>query len=204
MEKTDFKKTLNHLYKPSAKQPSIVEAPKMNFLMADGQGDPNTTPAFHDAIKALYPLAYTLKFMCKNAEEPFDYVVPPMEALWWAEDMDDFTRQNKDAWRWTIMIMQPEPVTAAMVEEAKKQVAAKKNPPVLEKVRFETFEEGKAAQILHIGPFSEEGPTIEKLHAFIAEQGAELRGKHHEIYLSDLRRAAPENWKTVIRQPTTG
>lgn len=203
MEKTDFKKTLKHLYKPSAKRPAIVEAPKMNFLMVDGQGDPNTTPAFHAAFEALYPLAYTLKFMCKNAEEPFDYVVPPMEALWWAEDLEDFARQNKDKWRWQLMIMQPEPVSSAMFEKAKTEVAAKKNPAALEKLRFEAFAEGKAAQILHVGPFSEEGPTIGKLHAFIAEQGAELRGKHHEIYLSDMRRAAPEKWKTVIRQPMT-
>ncbi len=201
MQKIDYKKELKHLYKPSAKKVEIVDAPKMNFLMIDGQGDPNTSQAFQDAIETLYPLSYTLKFMIKKGDTEIDYGVLPLEGLWWADDMRSFTTGNKDEWKWTLMIMQPEFITQEMVQQAIEEVKKKKNPTSLSLVRFESFTEGKAAQTMHIGPFSEEGPTIERVHAFIKESGHELTGKHHEIYLSDIRRAAPEKWKTVIRQP---
>ena len=201
MEEIDFKKKLQHLYKPSAKKVEIVEVPPMNFLMVDGKGDPNTSQSFNDAIDTLFPLAYTLKFMVKKGAMAIDYGVLPLEALWWADDMSAFTAGNKDDWQWTLMIMQPEFITAEMVEEATKEVAKKKNPVALPLVRFESFAEGRAAQTMHIGPFSAEGPTIEKVHQFIAENGSQRIGKHHEIYLSDIRRAAPEKWKTIIRQP---
>ncbi len=173
----------------------------MNFLMVDGEGDPNTSKSFSDAIEALYPLSYTLKFMVKKGEMGVDYGVLPLEALWWANDMSAFSTGNKDAWKWTLMIMQPEFVTPQMVEEAMKEVERKKKPASLPLVRFESFKEGKAAQIMHIGPFSEEGPTIEKVHLFIEDNGSHRVGKHHEIYLSDMRRATPEKWKTIVRQP---
>jgi hypothetical protein len=201
MEKIDFKKQLKHLYSPSAKKVEIVEVPQMNFLMVDGDGDPNTSKSFSDAIEALYPISYTLKFMVKNGEIGIDYGVLPLEALWWADDMSAFTTGDKDAWKWTLMIMQPEFITSKMVEKAKEEVERKKKPVSLPLVRFEIFKEGKAAQILHIGPFSEEGPTIEKVHMFIEDNGSHRVANHHEIYLSDLRRAAPEKWKTIVRQP---
>ncbi|MBT0664658.1 GyrI-like domain-containing protein [Geobacter pelophilus] len=201
MEKIDYKKQLKHLYAPSAKKVEIVEVPPMNYLMVDGNGDPNTAKAFSDAIEALYPVAFTMKFMVKKGARGIDYGVMPLEALWWADDMSAFTTGNKDAWQWTVMIMQPEFVTAGMVEAAITEVARKKKPVSLPLVRFASFSEGKAAQILHIGPFSEEGPNIEKVHAFIEANGSIRAGKHHEIYLSDLRRTAPEKWKTIIRQP---
>ena len=201
MEKIDYKKQLKHLYKPSAKKVEIVEVPKMNFLMVDGGGDPNTSKSFSDAIEALYPLSYTLKFMVKNGEIGIDYGVLPLEALWWADDMSAFTTGDKDAWKWTLMILQPEFITSKMVEKGTEEVKRKKRPASLPLVRFEPFKEGKAAQILHIGPFSEEGPTIEKVHLFIKDNGSRRIGKHHEIYLSDIRRAAPEKWKTIVRQP---
>ncbi len=169
--------------------------------MVDGKGDPNTSKSFSDAIEALFPLAYNLKFMVKKGEINIDYGVLPLEALWWADDMSAFSEGNKDDWKWTVMIMQPEFITTEMVEKAMKEVGMKKKPVSLPLVRFESFKEGKAAQTLHIGPFSEEGPTIEKIHSFIKENGSHLVGKHHEIYLSDIRRAAPEKWKTIIRQP---
>jgi hypothetical protein len=125
----------------------------------------------------------------------------PLEALWWADDMSAFTTGNKDAWKWTLMIMQPEFITQKMVEEATEVAQRKKKPVSLPLVRFEAFKEGKAAQIMHIGPFSEEGPTIGKVHSFIENAGSLRMGKHHEIYLSDIRRAAPEKWKTIVRQP---
>jgi hypothetical protein len=201
MEKTDFKKQLKHLYSHSATKVELVDVPPMNFLMVDGAGDPNNAKEFGDAIEALYPVAYTLKFMVKKGETGTDYGVMPLEALWWADDMSVFATGNKDAWKWTLMIMQPEFITQAMVAEALKEVARKKKPVALPLVRFETFTEGKAAQVLHIGPFSGEGPTIEKVHSFIADKGCNRAGKHHEIYLSDLRKTAPEKWKTIVRQP---
>ena len=201
MEKIDYKKELKHLYKPSAKKVEIVDVPKMNFLMIDGEGDPNTSQAFADAISTLYPIAYTLKFMLKKGDIGIDYGVLPLEALWWADDMSSFADGKKDNWKWTVMIMQPDLIMPEMIQDAIEQVKQKKNPASLALVRFESFEEGKSAQIMHIGPFSKEGPNIEKVHSYINESGYKLSGKHHEIYLSDIRRAAPEKWKTVIRQP---
>lgn len=201
MEKIDYKKQLKHLYGPSAKKVESIDVPKMNFLMVDGEGDPNTAQSFADAIEALYSVSYTLKFMIKNGDLGIDYGVLPLEALWWSDDMSAFTTGNKDAWKWTLMIMQPEFITLKMIQAATKEVERKKSPVALPLVRFEAFREGKAAQILHIGPFSEEGPTIEKVHLFIQDNGGNLVGKHHEIYLSDIRRAAPEKWKIIVRQP---
>jgi hypothetical protein len=201
MEKIDYKKEFKHLYKPSAKKVDIVEVPKWNYLMVDGEGNPNTSQSFQDAIEVLYPLSYALKFIVKKGEIGIDYGVLPLEGLWWADDMTSFSVDDKDNWKWTLMIMQPDLVTKELVKEATEQIKTKKNPVSLPLVRFESFEEGKAAQIMHIGPFSEEGPTIEKVHSFIEENGSQRKGKHHEIYLSDIRRAAPEKWKTIIRQP---
>jgi hypothetical protein len=201
MEKIDYLKQLKHLYAPSAKKVEIVDVQQMNFLMIDGEGDPNTSQAFRDAVEALFSISYTLKFMVKKGESGVDYGVLPLQALWWSDDPSAFISGNKDAWKWTVMIMQPELITAEMVEKAKNEVQRKKKLASLSLVRFVPFQEGKAAQILHIGPFSEEGPTIEKVHSFIENNGSQRRGKHHEIYLSDIRRAAPEKWKTIIRQP---
>jgi hypothetical protein len=201
MAKVDFKKQLKHLYQPSAKAFAVVDVPPMQFLMIDGHGDPNTAQEYQDALEALYAVAYTLKFASKKALG-MDYVVPPLEGLWWAEDMDVFTASSdKSTWDWTMMIMQPEWVTQEMFEEAVAQVEKKKNPPALPRLRLETYDEGSAVQIMHIGPYAAEGPTIARMHAFIAENGYEPAGKHHEIYLSDPRRTAPEKMKTVLRQP---
>ncbi len=201
MAKIDYLKQLKHLYGPSAKKVEIIEVPQMNFLMIDGKGDPNTSLAFKDAVELLFSLSYILKFMIKKSEMELDYGVLPLQALWWSDDISAFCTGNKDAWKWTVMIMQPEFITPAMVEEAKIEVQRKKKLASLSPLRFETFNEGKAAQTLHIGPFSEEGPTIKKVHSFIENSSSQRIGKHHEIYLSDIRRAAPEKWKTIVRQP---
>ena len=201
MSKIDYKKELKHLYRPSAKKVEAVDVPRMNFLMIDGKGDPNTSQEFKDAIGVLYPLSYTLKFMIKKGGIGVDYGVLPLEGLWWADDMSSFVDDRREHWQWTLMIMQPELVTEEMVQEANEQVLKKKNPVSLPLVRFESFEEGKVAQIIHIGPFSEERPTVEKVHTFIEERGSQRRGKHHEIYLSDIRRTAADNLRTIIRQP---
>jgi hypothetical protein len=203
MEKIDFKKELKHLYKPSAKKVEIIDVPKMNFLMVDGQGDPNTSKEYSDAIEALYPVAYNLKFKFKKEKE-IDYGVMPLEGLWWTDDMTQFTTENKDIWKWTMLIMQPEFITEELVEQAISEVEKKKSPAAISKLRFENFNEGVSAQILHVGPFAEEGPNIEKIHDHIREHGGSFDGlvqKHHEIYLSDIRRVAPEKMKIVLRQP---
>lgn len=201
MEKIDYKKELKDLYKSSAKKVDILSVPEMNFIMIDGAGDPNTSQKFQEAVEALFSISYTLKFMVKKGDLGIDYSVLPLEGLWWTDDMSQFNIENKDNWKWTLMIMQPEYATRELFHEAVEQVKRKKNLPALPEVRFEAFSEGKAAQIMHIGPFSEEGPTVEKVHNIIKESGFNLAGKHHEIYLSDIRKAAPEKWKTIIRQP---
>ncbi|MCX6179603.1 MAG: GyrI-like domain-containing protein [Chlorobiales bacterium] len=200
MEVINFKKELKHLYQASSKEVVVVDVPSMNFLIVDGEGDPNTSQAFSDAIGALFAVAYTVKFMIKRGPLAIDYGVMPLEGLWWADDMTKFTPEDKSNWKWTVMIMQPLFVTREIVESAIIEVKKKKNPTALSKVRFECLSEGRCAQIMHIGPFSEEGPTIEKVHQFIDTIG-QRRGKHHEIYLSDIRKAAPSNWKTIVRQP---
>jgi hypothetical protein len=201
MSKIDFKKELKHLYRPSPKEFVVVDVPPMKFLMIDGHGDPNTAQEYQDAVEALYAVAYKLKFTSKK-ELGKDYVVPPLEGLWWAEDMETFTRKrDKSAWDWTMMIMQPEWITQEMVEEAVKQVE-KKGLPALSKLRLETYHEGLSVQIMHIGSYDDEAPTLDRMHhEFIPENGYEMVGKHHEIYLSDPRKVAPEKLKTVLRQP---
>lgn len=202
MTKIDFKKELKHLYQPASKKFEVVDVPSMNFLMIDGQGDPNTAQEYQDALEALYPVAYKLKFISKKALVK-DYVVPPLEGLWWAEDMEQFTTGgDKNAWQWTMMIMQPEWVTQEMFENALDQVKKTKNPTALSKLRLERYHEGLVVQIMHIGSYDNEGPTLGRMHhEFIPGHGYEMNGKHHEIYLSDPRKVAPEKLKTVLRQP---
>jgi len=202
MEKLDLKKKWKHLYQPPATAITAVDVPPLTYLMVDGEGDPNTSPAYTHAIEALYSLSYTLKFSLKKSPQPVDYGVMPLEGLWWADDPGAFHRQDKSSWKWTAMILQPDfigrkQLTAALDEVHKK----KKNAGTLDRVRLETLVEGTAAQILYVGPFADEGPTIQRIHDFIHAAGKELCGKHHEIYMSDPRRTAPEKLKTIIRQP---
>ncbi len=200
MKKIDFKKELKHLYEPSAKEVVQVEVPTFKYLMLDGEGNPNTSQAYAEAVEALFAVSYTAKFMVKKAEPAKDYVVMPLEGLWWADDMSVFTANDKSKWKWTMMIMQPSFVADTVLEASMAEVRRKKALPGIEQVRLESFTEGRCAQVLHIGPFSEEGPTIERLHKFIDARTGRT-GKHHEIYLSDIRRADPKKWKTIIRQP---
>ena len=200
MPKIDFKKTLKHLYNPPRKF-TVVEVPEMQFLMVDGHGDPNTAQEYKDAVEALYAAAYNVKFASKRALDQ-DYVVPPLEGLWWAEDMTTFLSRDKSAWDWTMMVMQPDWITRQMVEEAVQQVAKSKDLPALVNLRLETYHEGLSVQIMHIGSYDDEGPTLARLHGeFLPENGLTEAGKHHEIYLGDPRRTAPDKLKTVLRQP---
>lgn len=200
MQKIDLKKDLKHLYQPSAKEVVQVEVPAFNYLLVDGEGDPNTSQEYSEAVEALFSVSYAVKFMVKKFPHPTDYAVMPLEGLWWADDMSKFSTEDKSNWKWTMMIMQPHFVPRETIESAIADLQKKKNLPALSKVRFESFLEGRCAQVLHIGPFSEEGPTIERLHRFI-DSKTRRTGKHHEIYLSDIRRADPARWKTIIRQP---
>ncbi|NLF88840.1 hypothetical protein GX563_08465 [Candidatus Bathyarchaeota archaeon] len=198
MIKVDCIKELKDIYSASKKEATIVDVPDMNFLMVDGEGAPQSRQ-YQEAIQAVYPVAYTLKFTVKKAQG-IDYRAMPLEGLWWADDMARFM-EDRNKWKWTAMIMQPKYVTADVFSAAVQQVREKKAPVALDKVRFECYHEGKAAQIMHVGPFSTEGPNVEKVHAAIKAAGCQLAGKHHEIYLSDARKTAPEKWKTIIRQP---
>lgn len=201
MKKFDLKKDLVALYKATAK-PALIKVPKLRYLMIDGQGDPNTSKAFADAITTLYGLSYTMKFMLKKEPEAIDYPVMPLEAIWWADDMNDFMKANKNKWKWTAMIMQPSIITAKTLKAAKVELDPKKKVlPSFDLVRLEDMTEGHCAQILHVGSYASEGPTIIKLHEFIKVQGKAPCGKHREIYMSDARRVAPDKLKTIIRQP---
>lgn len=200
MIKVDLKKELKHLYNPSAKEFSMVDVPNMSFLMIDGQGNPNNSPLYAESLDALYALAYTLKFAIKKSSD-IDYPVMPLEGLWWAEDMETFLTREKESWLWTMMIMQPPYVTADLLQQVVVEVAKKKSLSRLHQVRLAAFHEGISAQILYIGPYDAETATIARLHEFIAGKGGVLRGKHHEIYLGDPRKTAPEKLRTVIRQP---
>lgn len=200
MQKVNYRQLLSNLYNPPRKAPVIVDIPSMNFLMIDGQGDPNTAKEYQEAIQTLYPVAFGVKFALKTAGIA-DYVVLPLEGLWWVDNMEKWSMDRRDEWKWTLMIMQPSPVTEEYVNKAIEQTKLKKPVPSLSKLRFEAYHEGLSVQIMYFGPYSNEGSTIERLHKFAHEQGYELRGKHHEIYLSDPRKTVASRLKTIIRQP---
>jgi hypothetical protein len=200
MEKLDLKKLYKTLYSPSAKANTIIDVPPLNFIMVDGHGDPNTAPVYVEAIQTLYSLAYTLKFHCKTTLER-DFTVMALEGLWWVPDMRDFSTSKKSDWDWTMMILQPDFITPALFEEAKRLAVAKGKAPLADIARLETYDEGTSVQIMYFGPYADEGPTIAKMHQYAKDQGYGLDGKHHEIYMSDARKVAPEKNKTIIRQP---
>jgi hypothetical protein len=201
MIKIDFKKELKELYSASAKNAVLVDVPELSLLMVDGSGDPNTSLEYREAIGALYSLSYGLKFAVKKGKDQVDFAVMPLEGLWWTEDMSQFSQDRKDMWLWTAMIMQPKYVTSSLYQDVLAQTQKRKPGNALSKVRLATFKEGLCAQIMHVGPYSGEAPTILKLHEFIREKGHSLAGKHHEIYLGNPERSAPEKLKTIVRQP---
>ncbi|MBK8458119.1 MAG: GyrI-like domain-containing protein [Phyllobacteriaceae bacterium] len=199
MTKLDLRKTLQHFYEPSPKAFAVIDVPAMNFLMIDGEGDPNVSPVYANAIQWLYGVSYTLKFASKATGT--DYGVMPLEGLWWADDTETFITREKAAWKWTMMITQPDFIAKDMVAAAIDKTRAKLGDPP-QSLRLERFAEGLSAQIMHIGPYDAEGPTIARLHKeFLPGNGLTENGHHHEIYLSDPRRTAPEKLRTVLRQP---
>jgi hypothetical protein len=195
----DLKKELKKLYTASA-SPILIEVPPLPYLMIDGAGDPNTAPVYQQALSALYGMAYTLKFMLKKRGE-VDFNVMGLEGLWWVENMAEFSIERKNDWLWTMMIVLPDIITPEHAEEARAEALRKKGEPLISQVRIETYDEGYSAQVMHFGSYLAEGPTIAALHEFIHNQGFALRSKHHEIYMGDPRRSAPEKLRTILRQP---
>jgi hypothetical protein len=195
--------SIDDLYAAS-RMPELVRVPGLSFAMVDGTADPTGSDEFSSAIGALYGISYTLRFGVKR-ERGVVYRVGPLEALWWADDMADFRQGARDRWHWTAMIVQPALVTDGMFDDARAEVARKRGPSsALEHARLERLDEGLAGQVLHVGPYSAEGPTIDRLHAFIHDSGLTFDGRrerHHEIYLGDPRRSAPEKLRTIVRQP---
>jgi hypothetical protein len=210
MKTLDLKKQFKYLYLPSAKKIEIVQVPRLQFAMIDGAiekgEEPGTSPAFHEAMIALYGLSYTLKFTSKlRKKNPIDYPIMALEGLWWVED-GHFDITVKDNWNYTVMMLQPEHISQEMFEEARGQVRKKRgDSPALSKARSEHFEEGLCVQVMHIGPYATEPATIERMKEFISQNGYRdcvgLGGKHHEIYLGDPRKADPVKLKTVLRHP---
>ncbi|MFK5632958.1 GyrI-like domain-containing protein [Ornithinimicrobium sp. LYQ103] len=201
-DKVDFK-TLD-AYRARRAEFRVVEVPDMRYLMVDGHGDPNSSPAFGEAIEALYPVAYKLKFASRSIVGR-DYVVPPLEGLWWGDDMSVFTvARDKARWHWTLMLMVPPWIEHTMYVDAVGLAAAKNRPARLADVRLGPLSEGRCVQTLHVGSFDQEAEVLAQMHdEFIPGQGLQMVGKHHEIYLSDFRRVAPEKQRTILRQPVT-
>ena len=201
MEKFDLKKTLPNYFKAQSGKFSVVNIPKSHYLMVDGKGDPNTAPEYVEAIELLYGVSYTLKFLSKK-EAGVDYVVPPLEGLWWAKDVNTFENREKSKWSWTMMIMVPNEVSKVLVKVAIKNFQDKKPALDTSKLRFDSLSEGESVQVLHVGPYDAEGPILSRLHKeFMPENRFEFNGKHHEIYLGDPRKTEPSKLKTILRQP---
>jgi hypothetical protein len=203
MATTDFKRTLDS-YRARHREFRVLDVPPLQYLAVDGHGDPNTATDYADAVSALYPVAYQLKFASRR-DLGQDYVVPPLEALWWAADLEVFSSaRDKSRWDWTVMLMVPDWITAAMFDDAVARTAGRGRPARLDEVRLETLHEGRCVQTLHVGPYDAEGEVLAELHQrFIPSQGLRLTGRHHEIYLSDVRRVEPSKLRTILRQPVT-
>ena len=200
-EKTDVEKSLD-AYQARRGRFRLLDVPDLQYLMVDGRGDPNTSPAFVEAVETLYPVAYTVKFASKR-ELGRDYVVPPLEGLWWADDMEAFTSErDKSRWDWTLMVLVPDWIGPEMVTDAIERVGAKERPARLGDLRRGTLSEGRCVQTLHVGSFDDEAAVLARMHhEFIPENGLRMVGTHHEIYLSDVRRVDPEKRRTILRQP---
>lgn len=200
MAKLDLKKAMKSLYAPTHQKVDEVDVPPMNYLMIDGEGDPNTSRQYKDAVEALYAMSYALRAAVKK-QKGVEFTVMPLEGLWWTQAGTSFDINNKSAMKWTAMILQPEHVTREFFEQVLEEVRKKKKLSALEHIRFEAYEEGPSVQILHVGSYAEEKGTIDKLHEYAGTKGYRHAGKHHEIYLSNPIKTEPAKLKTIIRQP---
>jgi len=202
-DRLDVKKSVDG-YRARQGQFRILDVPDQRYLMVDGHGDPNTSPVFTEAVETLYPVAYTLKFASKR-DLGRDYVVPPLEGLWWSDDLESFTTaRDKDRWDWTLMLLVPDWLDRGAVEAAIEQVRTKKRAARLDDLRLGTLTEGRCVQTLHVGSFDDEADVLARLHhEFLPDNGLRMAGTHHEIYLSDFRKVVPEKQRTILRQPVT-
>lgn len=197
----DVKRERKEFYAPKNTAWAIVDVPELQFIAIDGTGNPNTAPVYASTVEALYAVAYTLKFASKRTAGG-DFVVAPLEGLWWADRPEAFTSGAKDTWNWTMLINMPPWITKEMIEDAKQTALSKKKLPTISQLRHFTLHEGSSAQVLHIGSYDDEAPVLYELHhTYLAANGLRPSGLHHEIYLSDPRKTAPEKLKTILRQP---
>lgn len=203
MDTSDIKRERKDLYAPTQREFVVVDVPELAFLMVDGEGDPNTAAAYREAIEAVYTTSYAVRAVAKTRLGRV-HTVGPLEGLWSADDMSVFRTRDKQAWRWTMMIWQPDWITTDLMDEAVAS-ATRKQLPALGLVRFERYAEGRSVQILHVGSYDDEGPTLERLHEeFLPANQLTPTGRHHEIYLSDARKTEPAKLRTILRQPVTG
>jgi hypothetical protein len=197
----DIKRELKQCYAPRNTDWALVEVPAQRFIAIDGHGDPNTSADYAHAVEALYTVAYTIKFASKNTLGR-DFVVGPLEGLWWSDRPEVFITRDKDAWHWRMLISQPGWITDDLIDESQKAALTKKNLPAIADIRRETLDEGTSAQLLHVGPYDDEGPVLARLHhEYLAANDLRMCGHHHEIYLGDHRRTEPAKFKTILRQP---
>lgn len=203
MTKVDLTKSMDS-YRARPGEFRVLDVPPLQYLMIDGHGDPNTAPEYAAALATLYPVAYRLKFASKT-DLSRDYVVPPLEALWWAEDMAAFTTaRDKSRWSWTVMLMVPDWLGPEMVETARTRAGTTRRLASLDDLRLATLAEGRCVQTLHVGSYDDEAEVLARLHhEFLPGAGLRMTGRHHEIYLSDPRRVAPAKLRTILRQPVT-
>lgn len=201
MTKYDIRRDPRYCYRLRNKTWGLVEVPRQHFIAIDGHGDPNTSAGYAAAVEALFSVAYTIKFAGKNSLDR-DFVVGPLEGLWWADDPSIFLTRDKDAWDWRLLIAQPEWITETPIEEGRESALAKKGLPAIDEIHHYVLEEGTCAQMLHIGSYDDEGPALDRLHhEYLPDNGLRLAGLHHEIYLSDARRTEPAKLRTILRQP---
>ncbi|WP_333831026.1 GyrI-like domain-containing protein [Pararhodobacter sp.] len=201
MEKIDFRKARKSLYTPPAGAFVVVDVPVMQFVMVDGAGDPNTSVAYSAAVEWLYGVSYAVKFAAKDSLGQ-DYVVPPLEGLWWADDPQSFVTRDKDKWRWTMMIMAPDFIDRALFDAALAKTARKRGALPPQTLRFAPYDEGQSLQTLHLGSYDDEGPVLARLHDVVMPgMGVTFNGPHHEIYLNDPRKTDAAKLKTILRQP---
>lgn len=202
MQTYDVKKDLKALYAPKPGDFQVIDVPELAFLMINGHGDPNTSSAYRRAVEALYGASYAIRAVAKRSLNRV-HTVAPLEGLWAAEDLEVFRTRDKSAWDWTVMITQPDWITPEIVDEALTS-ARKKQLSALDRLRFERFAEGRSVQILHVGSYDDEGPTLARLHdEYLPQHGLAPIGRHHEVYLSDPRKTEPAKLKTILRQPVT-
>ena len=201
METQDSKKEFNRLYRATTRRIDEVDVPAMKFLMVDGSCQGSNYHEFRNGIEGLFALSHGIKAAIARTHIGFEYAVMPLECLWWVRGRGDYTPENREEWKWILMMVQPEYVTSALVREALGGMGKGGALPAISKVRFGVFAEGLSAQTLHNGPRGEKWTTLRRLRAFIEKRGYQVRGRHHEVYISDPRTMTADKMKMILRLP---